>query len=396
MSNIVNVLFLSFAVTVTACEQDVAQPLQYYSCTATAMEQNADHPLAPALTAFMADRIGSGIPGMLFTVHDPVFGTWSGAAGKAELIGGVDMEVCQITRVGSTVKTFTAVAILQLWEEGRIDLDAPVRDFLSADTLDGLTNAENATVRQLLQHSAGINNYIRSAKFQTASLNDLTRVWQPAELLEYSRGVAPQFPIGTDVDYSNTGYILLGMIIEEVTGMPFYRYFEQRIFEPYQLNFTQFAAEDPVPDGIVRGYIDLYDNGQLIEATDYSGWDYFTADGGLISNPYDLNRFMRLLFTGQIIGEEALDQMITFIYPKEEDPELFRTGYGLGIFSLDTEFGPAYLHSGDAIGYFASMAYFPEHDVTVSWAANGNYGTLDDLQQSRETMQEIFRSVLAE
>ena len=396
MINYLKLAFILLAVTASACEEDEAKPLNYYHCTATAMEQNADHPLAPALTEFMAGRVESGVPGMLISVHDPTSGTWSGADGKAELIGGVDMEVCQITRVGSTVKTFTAVAILQLWEEGKIDLDAPVRELLSADALGGLENAEEATVRQLLQHSAGINNYIRSAQFQTASLNELTRVWQPDELLGYSRGASADFPVGTDVSYSNTGYILLGMIIEEVTGMPFYRYFDREIFEPYQLNFTRFAAEDPVPDGIVRGYIDLYNNGQLLEATHYSGWDYFTADGGLISNPYDLTRFMRLLFTGQIIGEDALDQMTTFVYPKEEDPELFRTGYGLGIFSLDTEFGPAYLHSGDAIGYFASMVYFPEHDVTVSWAANGNYGTLDDLQQSKETMEEIFRMVLGD
>ncbi len=389
--NIISILVLLLSL---GCEKDEAQPPEVYSCTSEVTDQNPGHHLAGRLQTFMDSRIAAGLPGVMMTVHDPVNGRWSGAAGRAELIGKVPLRSCHITRVGSTVKTFTAVSVLRLWEEGKIELEAPITDYLSDDQLRGLGNADQATVRQLLQHSSGMDNYIRNLRFQTASLNDFTRVWQPEELLAYSRDVPAEFPAGSDVNYSNTGYILLGMIIEAVTGKAFYKYFEEALFTPYHLEFTRFAALDPVPDGIIRGYIDLYDKGELIEATYYSGWDYFTADGGLISNSYDLNRFLELLFSGQIIGPEALAQMTDFQYPKVEEADAFRTGYGLGIFSVDTDYGPAYLHSGDAIGYFASMAYFPEQQVTISWAANGNYGTLDAMISSRETMEEIFALIL--
>ncbi|WP_020568475.1 serine hydrolase domain-containing protein [Neolewinella persica] len=383
-------LLLSFI----ACEKEVVQTPGYYDCQAEITDQAAEHPRAAVFQELLDNTTNKGIPGMMLTVSDPIRGRWSGAAGMADLAGQSSMESCQITRVGSTVKTFTAVAILRLWERGEVDLDAPVSSYLHAESIHGLANAENATVRQLLQHSSGIDNYILNANFQTASLNDLEKVWQPEELLAYSRGAEATFPLDTDVAYSNTNYVLLGQLIEQVTGRPYYKFFESEIFEPLGLNFTSCAAEDPVPRGIVRGYVDLYSNGNVIDATNFSGWDYFTADGGLISNTYDLNIFLTAVYTGGFLSEAALREMTDFRYPQQSDGEEFRTGYGLGIFRIDTDFGPAFIHSGDAIGYFASMVYFPERQVTVSWAVNGNYGSLNEHAQTTEAMNVIFSKVL--
>ena len=108
--------------------------------------------------------------------------------------------------------------------------------------------------------------------------------------------MASDFAPDADVQYSNTNYILLGEVISAVEGKPFYEVFDERIFQPLDLKHTQFASTDPVPEGIVRGYVDLYSNMNLINSTYYSGWDYHTADGGLISNAHDLNRFMDALF----------------------------------------------------------------------------------------------------
>jgi D-alanyl-D-alanine carboxypeptidase len=184
------------------------------------------------------------------------------------------------------------------------------------------------------------------------------------------------------------------MIIEKVTGKPFYEVFREKIFEPQNLQFTQFAATDPVPDGIVRGYVDFYSNMNLINATYYSGWDYFTADGGLLSNAYDLNVFMTRLFSGQILTEPSIAELFSWQSPKEQFEDEFETFYGLGIFKLTTEFGPAWMHSGDAIGYFASMLYFPEQKTTITWAVNGNYGKLNNITQTKTAMEKIFRAVL--
>lgn len=386
--------FLLLFAAVCGCKMDTLFEPEYFQCIDSVVENNPNHPRSIDFQNLIDEIRDAGTPGIMMTVRDKKNGVWSGVSGKADLKSNIDLLSCNITRVGSTVKTFTAVSIFLLIEEGRLGLDDPITMYLSDRQLDDLENAEQATVRQLLQHTSGIYNYIRSLRFQTASLNDLTKSWSPEELLSYARGASALFPVGTDADYSNTNYILLGQIIESVTKKPFYEFFEERIFIPFDLTMTQFAAKDPVPPKIIQGYTDLHNNQTLINSTHFSGWDYFTADGGLISNPNDLGIFMEKLFDGQILKQESLDQMLDWTVPSYLDPDGFHTEYGLGIFKIDTEYGTAYIHSGDAIGYFASMVYFPEHETVISWAANGNYGSIDEHTQSKAAMERIFESIL--
>lgn len=388
------ILLLLLSLGSVSCEQDEIFTSDAYACQAEIPLESRTHPQQAAYEKLLADIVGSGVPGMMLSVHSPEEGYWSGAAGFADLASQVALQPCQLSRVGSTVKTFTAVSVLLLQEDGLLQLDEPISKYLEEESLQGLENAQTATIRQLLQHSSGIYNYIQHPHFQTASLNDLLKTWHPQELLAYARGEEAYFRPGEDVQYSNTNYILLGMLIEKVSGRPFYHFFQDRIFTPLGLNFTQFAAEDPVPDGIIRGYVDLYSKLNLINATYYSGWDYFTADGGLISNAYDLNKFLTGLFQGKLLSEKSLQEMLRWQAPKSQDADGFPTQFGLGIFRIETAYGPAYLHSGDAIGYFASMVYFPEQKTTISWAVNGNYGKVDDFTQSKAAMENIFASVL--
>ncbi len=318
---------------------------------------------------------------------------WVGASGKADLHNDVAMKPCNISRVGSTVKMFTAVTVLLLKEEGKLNLDDKISAYLEGDVIDKIENADNATIRQLLQHSSGIYNYIQDLKFQTASTNDLIREWKPEDLLHYAYNKNAYFEPGEDVYYSNTGYIMLGMLIEKIEGRPFYKVFEEKLFNPLQLTLTQFAAEDPVPDGIVRGYIDLYSNLQVIESTYFSGWDYYTADGGLISNPYDLNMFFRALMNGQILTAQSLNEMLTWKLPDEQPTDFFPISYGLGIFKIDTPKGIAYMHSGDAIGYYANMLYFPDDSTTIVYAVNSNYGKIDQYVSTQEAMENIINAI---
>ncbi|HLO57860.1 MAG TPA: serine hydrolase domain-containing protein [Bacteroidales bacterium] len=376
------------------CTKDEIFPSSYYDCRVPLEENNPAYPRAQYIEDLLQNIVHSGIPGIMLTVHDSANGYWSGAAGYADLASEAELRPCQVTRVGSTVKTFTAVTILKLQEEGKLNLDDPVSLYLPDKETEDLKNSGQSTIRQLLQHSSGIYNYIQNLKFQTASLNNLTKIWHPEELLDYARGQDPYFSPGSDVRYSNTNYVLLGMIIEKVTGKPYYEVFETTLFRPLGLSHTHCAAPDPVPEGIIRGYVDFYSKKNLINSTYYSGWDYYTADGGLISNAYDLNVFLTRLFNGQIISKTSMEEMLKWQNPKNDENE-FETSFGLGIFRINTKFGPAYIHSGDAIGYCASMVYFPEPGVTITWAVNGNYGKLDELVQSRKAMEKIFETVLS-
>jgi len=388
------IVFTIFFLCLNSCQKDEILSAETFEVNSSFADSSNNHVNNLEFQNLLDEIKNSGVPGILMSVQDPTNGMWVGASGKADLKSNIDLKTGSITRVGSTVKTFTATTILLLNEEGKLNLDDRITDYLTDYEIRGLENASTATIRQLLNHSSGIYNYIRNLQFQTASLNDLVKEWIPEELMGYARGQKAYFKPGEDVEYSNTNYILLGMIISKIENKPFYEVFEEKIFIPLGLNSTQFASQNPVPDNIIRGYADLYSNLNVINVTYNSGWDYYTADGGLISNPYDLNTFFTALIKGEIVSSSSLNEMMDWIAPNEEDPDFFPIAYGLGIFKMETQWGDAYFHSGDAIGYYANMVYFPDQETTICWAVNGNYGKIDDFTSTKEAMENIFEVVL--
>lgn len=387
------VCFILALLLFNACRKAENIEPEFYSCNFNFADSSLVNPNNDKFQSLLEDMTSSGVVGVTMSVYQPQAGMWIGASGKADLHNGVDMAPCHISRVGSTVKMFTATTVLLLAEEGKLSLDDKISDYLEGDVINKIDNAAIATIRQLLNHSSGIYNYIQNLKFQTASLNDLIREWKPDDLLEYAHNQKAYFEPGEDVRYSNTGYIMLGMLIEKIEGKPFYQVFEEKIFSPLNLTKTAFAATDPVPDGIVRGYIDLYSKLQVIESTYFSGWDYYTADGGLISNPYDMSIFFQALMNGQIISPTFVNQMLAWQTPEDTDTEFFPISYGLGIFKIETPYGTAYMHSGDAIGYYANMLYFPSDSTTIVYAVNSNYGKIDQYVSTKEAMEKIISSV---
>jgi D-alanyl-D-alanine carboxypeptidase len=384
-------LYIIVAVIIlSSCRKGEDINPSFYNCNFNFADSSSANHNNIKYQSVINDMTSSGVVGVTMSVFQPQTGMWVGASGKADLHNNIDMQPCNISRVGSTVKMFTATTVLKLAEEGKIHLDDKISSYLQGDIIDKIENADKATIRQLLQHSSGIYNYIQNLKFQTASLNDFIREWKPNDLLKYAYNQKAYFQPDEDVRYSNTGYIMLGMLIEKVEGKPFYKVFEEKLFIPLGLTMTKFAGEDHIPYGTVRGYIDMYSNLQVIESTYFSGWDYYTADGGLISNPYDMNVFFRALMNGQIINSNSLNEMLTWKTPKEPDPEFFPISYGLGIFKIETEKGIAYMHSGDAVGYYANMLYFPSDKTIIVYAVNSNYGKIDQFVSTKEAMEKII------
>ena len=362
----------------------------FYNCNFNFADSSSKNLNSNTYQSLLNDINSTGAVGITMSVYHPQTGMWIGASGKSDLHNNVDIKPCNISRVGSTVKMFTATTVLKLVEEGKLKLDDKISLYLDDDIINKLENADKATIRQLLQHSSGIYNYIQSLKFQTASLNNLIREWKSDDLLKYAYNQKAYFQPNEDVKYSNTGYILLGLLIEKIEGQPFYKVFENKLFIPLGLTMTKFAAENPIPYGITRGYIDIYSNLQVIESTYFSGWDYYTADGGLISNPYDMSIFFQALMNGKIINNESLHEMLSWKTPKKQDMDFFPISYGLGIFKIETSKGIAYMHSGDAIGYYANMLYFPSDSTTIVYAVNSNYGKIDQFISTKEAIEKII------
>jgi D-alanyl-D-alanine carboxypeptidase len=238
-----------------------------------------------------------------------------------------------------------------------------------------IPNAEGVTVRHLMTHTSGVMRY----EFKEAFTLDLTaqpeKHWRPEELLSYILDEVPSFPPGEGWEYSDTNFILLGMIMESVTGEACYDLIRERFLEPLGLHDTVPSSSREIP-GLVQGYAGpgnpfggtdemLLPDGRFVINPQFE-W----AGGGFASTAADLARWARTLFTGPVLGPELLSLMLEGV-PARLGPG---SRYGLGVILMDTPAGPSQGHSGFFPGYLTEMAYFPQLDVAVALQVNTSYG----------------------
>ncbi|MEC4576583.1 serine hydrolase domain-containing protein [Streptomyces sp. CMAA1738] len=290
------------------------------------------------------DRLvrSDGLPAALASATGRDGRTRTYVAGAGNLATGAEVPRDGQVRIGSNTKTFTAVVVLQLVGEGRVGLDAPVETYLPGlvrgDGIDG----RHITVRQLLQHMSGLPNYTEY---------DLQpRPYDPRDLLDIALRHKAHFAPGTKWDYSNTNYVLAGLIVEKVTGRDLAREIDRRIIQRLGLRHTYFPApgdvtiREPHPHGYHRETAD----GPLVDITDMDpSWSW--AAGQLISTNSDLNRFFSELLRGRLLPDAQLAQMRTTV---PADYFGRGAGYGLGLVSRPLSCGGVYWgHGGSFPGY---------------------------------------------
>lgn len=292
---------------------------------------------AVTLQSALDDLHRAGIPGVYAEVRDGDQ-VWRGAAGVADLETGRPVTPGMRQRVGSITKTFTAAAILQQVEEGAIQLDAPIGRYLPRLVPD--ERGERITVRMLLNHTSGIAEYIPHAfpsltRPGPESLDDNRfRRFHPAELIEMGLAApATGEPGGAPGVYSNTNYMLLGELLEQVTGTSVEKYITRNVIERAGLRHTEFPAVPYIDRPHSRMYEALW--GLLDPPRDYSiynmSWVWPTAS--LVSTVADLNRFYGKLIDGEIVNRSSLARM------QETGPVIALDGqtieYGLGLHKVE-------------------------------------------------------------
>ena len=272
---------------------------------------------------------------------------------------------------GSTGKTFAAATALQLVKEGKISLDDKVEKYLGSETwFARLPNAKDITVRQLMNHTSGLVRY----EFKDQFTRDLTaspeKVWKPAELVSYLLDEKAPFEAGKGWDYSDTNYIVLGMIIEKVTGKRFYDEANRRVVTPLKLSNT-IPQDSPRIKGLVQGYAGANNP--------FGGKDAMITDGKFAINPQfewtgggwattsqDLARWAKLMYEGKAFDASLVPVMLDGVPAK-----LGRdTKYGLGVIIRPTQAGISYGHSGFFPGYMTDMMYFPDKKIAVAVQVN--------------------------
>jgi D-alanyl-D-alanine carboxypeptidase len=277
---------------------------------------------------------------------------------------------------GSVGKTFAAATALQLIKEGKIGLDDKIEKYLGREPwFARLPNAKEITVRQLMNHTSGLVRY----EFKEQFTRDLTahpgKAWKPEELVAYLFDEKAPFEAGKGWDYSDTNYIVLGMIIEKVTGRKFYDEANRRLLRP--LNLTGTIPQDgPRLKGVIQGYAGpnnpfggtdaMIVNGQFAINPQFE-W----TGGGYASTAQDLARWAKMIYEGKAFAPDLLPQVLEGV----PAPMLGRdTKYGLGVIIRKTALGTAYGHSGFFPGYLTEMMYFPEHKVALAVQVNTSVG----------------------
>ncbi len=301
-------------------------------------------------------------------------GVWEGAAGLADLDRGLEMETCHGTRIASVTKPFVAAALLRLVEQGRIDLDQTVAHYLPQRSR-RLPHAQAITVRHLLSHTSGVHNFL-DLDFVLDLMNRPGRTWTMEEAYDHALGSKAEFAPGNDWSYSNTNYLLAAWVIEAVSGKKHDELMTAEIFDPLRLSGTSYRPDAFDFDGVVRGYLDLYGDGALVDASDNYANSCVGPDGGMVSTAHDLLVFIdALLAQRTLLQDNTLAQMMPSIPTDEERfPE-----YGLGLESWDEDGVRGIGHGGHEFGYRTFAYYFPEQDVSfVLWFNTSSLSPLGD------------------
>jgi D-alanyl-D-alanine carboxypeptidase len=279
----------------------------------------------------------SGAPGAIAFIRSPN-GARSAAAGVASFQPRVAMRAVDHFRIASLTKTFVATVVLQLVGEGKLGLGDTVERRLPGV----VPNGSAITIRELLNHTSGLFNYTEDEAWSTAALANPQRPWTPKELLSFAFSHPANFAPGTNWSYSNTNYVVLGLIVEATTGKAIADELRTRIFEPLNLRQTSFPSELALPEPAAHGYV-RPEGGTLIDLNGLFSPTWAYAAGQIVSTAADVTTFFAMLLKGRLLPSALLKEMKT--------PVPVAGTYGLGLITTITRCGRAWGHNGDFFGW---------------------------------------------
>ncbi|MGW1777186.1 serine hydrolase domain-containing protein [Streptomyces sp. NPDC002104] len=311
--------------------------------------------LTPAVARQLDDAIRkvmekAKVPGVQVALSAPGKGTYVRAFGLADKATGAPMTDRLNMRIGSETKTFTVTAMLKLVDEGRIGLDDPIGKYVK-----GVPNGDRITLRELAGMRSGLFNYSADEDFFKALTSDPDRPFTPQELLAYSFKHPVLFEPNAQFSYCNTNLILIGLVVEKISGQSLADYVNEKVVGPAGLKHTVFPTAAEFPSPHAQGYTDQTASGKTEDAAGWNpswGW----AAGAMISDLTDLRQWAKVVATGELLTPATQAERLDVV------PALPGTGYGLGIFNVQGWIG----HNGSLPGYQSLTVYNPQQsDATL-------------------------------
>ncbi|MFD5660587.1 serine hydrolase domain-containing protein [Streptomyces hirsutus] len=298
------------------------------------------------VTAALNSAMANGAPGAMARFTGPD-GVRTSTAGVRDRASGEAMDTGARFRIGSVSKTFSSVVLLQLVDEGRLELDTPVNHYLP-----GLLPDDRITVRHLLTHRSGLADYTEAMFAKTVPGFEAVRnrVFTYQELVDLSLAEPRTTEPGVAYKYSNANFVVVGMLIENATGTSIAKQYERRIINPLKLRHTSYVHPETRIEGAhVRGYLHPDEAGApLVDSTEQTA-SWAQSAGAVISDPADLNTFTTALMRGRLLSPRMLDAMTT-VTPTDATQTRF---YGLGLRRYDLSCGTqVYGHTGTVQGFY--------------------------------------------
>jgi len=345
--------------------------------------------LTPALRKALQTRLTNlrkkyGYPGVSVAIIFPDGSTWAGTSGLADIEAGTPVTPSTAFAIASVSKTFTAALVMALVQDGKVGLDTPVARYLPE-----LKVAAGVTVRQLLDHTSGLRDFFFGRGVDAALLKDPSRSWDAADALKFVG--KPYFKPGRGWHYSNTNYLVLGMLAERVGRAPLGEQLRQRFFDPLGLIDTIYQPGEAPRGPVAHGYrfpsasvdsvaVDLSDGTPVVPFT--SVVTAAGGAGGIAASATDIARWARALYDGDALEAATVRTMVGDV----DSTARYRPTipYGLGVQGVEIVGHRALGHSGRLLGFRSLMRYLPDDGLTIAVLTN----------QSRTDPGIIGRSLL--
>ena len=297
---------------------------------------------------------------------------YRGARGLADLDAGTPMDVDDTFRIGSVTKQVAAAGLLKLVEAGKVSLDDPLAKYLP-----GYPGGTGISVRQLLNHTSGVKSYTGIPGYMD---QEVRRDLDTAALVAVFKDLPVDFAPGADWAYNNSGYVLVGAVIEAASGQPWHQYLEEALFEPLGMAHTGYGADPAVVAAQVPGY--TFEEDKAVPAKPLSMTQPHAA-GALVSSVGDLLKWNRALHEGRVLESDTYRQMVTPVDAAQE------AHYGFGITRGTLRGEDMLQHGGGIHGFLSYLLYLPGSDTTVAVLQNS------DRPNGQENPSAVARKLAA-
>lgn len=367
-----------------------AQAHKVAPCTPSQYKEN--HTRSAQLEEAMEKLVNKGIPGASMALFSDE-GWWYTAKGYSRIEDRSPLQICHLQYLQSIAKTYHAVAILKLYEDGQIDLERAITTYLPQDIASAITDAEKITVKMLLNHTSGIREYNFNPNYVTKLLQQPDYEFTGRDYVAYIKKKPLDFEPGSRYAYRNSNYVILALILDEITGNHA-QYIDDVIFKRLGLSRTFYRNDANFlnyPE-LVNSYWDRNGTGIVENATNLQRKNvaHMVGDDGIVTTPIEAVKFLKGLLEGALLEKKTVELMKEWV-----TRDTGEYAYGLGLSHTEIAGMAAYGHSGGGIGAGCELYYVPEKNLYYFIAVN--MGTLTDspiLDGIAEIRSEIYEILL--